>query len=211
MDRNVGIGCCAPFLEGKTGSPSNNVAWAEAYLRTKWHFNPSSRLATTDVGRKLEGLLCPLVFLLGGVGSPSNTMWLWQRPTFTPSFISIHLIVWPQYTNVTDRIDNSPIARVNRFTNGCPKTGATINQNIQLSSSPLQYAPTIGQIYRQKSDDSAIRYVLPVLCMTSCFPNEPYSAWRWHYRHGRRAEARVGKFPTYLPGGAKLFDYCRIQ
>jgi len=29
-----------------------NVAWAEAYLRTKWHFHPSSRLATIDTGRK---------------------------------------------------------------------------------------------------------------------------------------------------------------
>ena len=30
-----------------------NVAWAEAYLRTKWHLNPSSRLATTDMGRNI--------------------------------------------------------------------------------------------------------------------------------------------------------------
>jgi len=27
-------------------SPSNSVAWAEAYFRTKWHPNPSNRLAT---------------------------------------------------------------------------------------------------------------------------------------------------------------------
>jgi len=25
---------------------------AEAYLRTKWHLNPPSRLATTDIGPK---------------------------------------------------------------------------------------------------------------------------------------------------------------
>ena len=31
----------------------HNVAWAEAYLRTKWNLGPSSRLATTDMGRKL--------------------------------------------------------------------------------------------------------------------------------------------------------------
>jgi len=30
-----------------------NVAQAEVYLRTKWHLDPSSRLATTDMGRKL--------------------------------------------------------------------------------------------------------------------------------------------------------------
>jgi len=27
-------------------SPSNIVAWAEAYIRTKWHIDPSNRLAT---------------------------------------------------------------------------------------------------------------------------------------------------------------------
>jgi len=35
------------------GSPSNTVAWAEAYLHNKWHLSPSSRLATTGMGRKL--------------------------------------------------------------------------------------------------------------------------------------------------------------
>ena len=31
------------------------MAWAEAYLLTKWYLDPSSRLATTDMGRKLAG------------------------------------------------------------------------------------------------------------------------------------------------------------
>jgi len=39
-----------------------NVGWDEAYLRTQWHIDPSSRLATTDIGRKL-GRAVPL---LGG-------------------------------------------------------------------------------------------------------------------------------------------------
>ena len=30
----------------------HNVAWAEAYHRTKWHLDPSSRLATIDMGQK---------------------------------------------------------------------------------------------------------------------------------------------------------------
>jgi len=30
----------------------HNLPWAEAYLRIKWHIEPSSRLAT-DMGRKL--------------------------------------------------------------------------------------------------------------------------------------------------------------
>jgi len=32
-----------------------NVAWVEAYFRTKWRLDPSSRLATTDMGRKFVG------------------------------------------------------------------------------------------------------------------------------------------------------------
>ena len=39
----------------------------------------------------------------GGGGSPSNTRWPGSRPTCLPSFILIHLTVWPQYTNVSDR------------------------------------------------------------------------------------------------------------
>jgi len=34
------------------GSPFNNVAWAEAYIRTKWYPDPSSRcMATVDMVR----------------------------------------------------------------------------------------------------------------------------------------------------------------
>ena len=64
MGRKVG-GCCAPFRSEGARSPSNNVAWAETYLRTKWHLDPSSRLATTDMGRKLGELLCPFLGVIG--------------------------------------------------------------------------------------------------------------------------------------------------
>ena len=47
------VGYCPPFL-GVMGPHVNNVAWAEAYLCTKWHLDPTSHLATTDMGRKLE-------------------------------------------------------------------------------------------------------------------------------------------------------------
>ena len=40
-----------------------------------------------------------------GAGSLANTMWPGPRPTCMPSFILIHINVWPQYTNVTDRTD----------------------------------------------------------------------------------------------------------
>jgi len=72
-----------------------------AYLPTKWHLDPLSRLATTNMGRKVGAV--PLWG--GGAGSPSNTMWPGPRPTSMPSFILIHRTVWPQFTNVTGRQD----------------------------------------------------------------------------------------------------------
>ena len=38
------------FFSGVAGSTSNTVAWAKAYLHTKWHLSQSSRLATADIG-----------------------------------------------------------------------------------------------------------------------------------------------------------------
>ena len=68
------------------------MAWAEAYLHTKWHLHPCSRLATIDIGRKLGALA-----LLGrGAVFPSNTMSLGSRPTFLLSGIFIHPVIWPQ-------------------------------------------------------------------------------------------------------------------
>jgi len=75
--------------------------WAEVYLHSKSYLNPSSHLATTDVGGKLGAV--PLWG--GGAGSPSNTMWPGTRPTCKPSLILIDPTVWSQYTNVTDRQD----------------------------------------------------------------------------------------------------------
>ena len=62
----------------------------------------SSRLATTDIGRKIGGL-CP--FRGGEAGSPSNTMWPGPRSTCMPIFVLIRRTVWPQCRNVTDRQD----------------------------------------------------------------------------------------------------------
>jgi len=52
MGRKLGAG---PLLGGSWIPISHNVAWAEAYLRTKQHLYPSSRLATIDMGRTLGG------------------------------------------------------------------------------------------------------------------------------------------------------------
>jgi len=74
----------------------HNVAWAEAYLPAKWHLDPSSRLATIDMGRKLGG--CAPFSWGGGAGFPSNTKSPWPRSTSVPSDIFIHPAVWPQKT-----------------------------------------------------------------------------------------------------------------
>jgi len=90
------IGGSVPFWGGGAGSSSEkNVARVEAYHRTKWHLDSSSRLATIDMGRKL-GALHALLFCGGGAGSPSNTVSLGSRPTFLLSGILIHGATWPQ-------------------------------------------------------------------------------------------------------------------
>jgi len=63
------------------------------------------RLATIDMGRKVRAAV-PF-FLGGGAESPCNTMWPWPRPTSMASGTLIHPTVWPQYTNITDRTDNT--------------------------------------------------------------------------------------------------------
>ena len=102
---------------------------AEACLHTKWHLDPSSRLATIDIA---ENWGC--VPLGTGAGSPSNTMWPGPRLNRTPSFILIRRTAWPQYINATDRQtdrhNNGPIAYANRFTNGCPKSQQIIISSI---------------------------------------------------------------------------------
>ena len=68
----IAWGCA--FFWGSWVPIKNKVAWAEAYLHTKWHLSPSSRLATTNTGG-----LCP--FRGGRAGSPSNTCLLYTSPS----------------------------------------------------------------------------------------------------------------------------------
>ena len=141
-------GLCSHFWGGRLGPYLHNMAWAEAYRRTKWHLDPSSRLATIDMGRKLGAVPPPfwegersrhLTQCRMGRGLPSTKWhldpsshlattdmdrklgacaplgegemcphltqraWPGPRPTCISSFILILRIVWPQYTNVTDR------------------------------------------------------------------------------------------------------------
>ena len=100
--RGPKIGGSALFFGRGLDPHTTQCHLGRAYLPTKWHLDPSSHVATTDMGQKLGGL-CP--FGGGGAGSPSNAMWPGPRPTCMPSFILIHPTVWPQCTNVTDRTD----------------------------------------------------------------------------------------------------------
>jgi len=52
MGQKLGTGA-VPFFLGSWVPIEHKVAWAEAYLHTKWHLSPSSRLSTTDIGQKL--------------------------------------------------------------------------------------------------------------------------------------------------------------
>ena len=102
--------------------------WAEAYLRTKWHPDPSSRLDTTDMDLKW-GDCCAR---LGGSLVPiSNTMWPRPRPTCVSSGILIHPTVWPQYTNVT-RQTHADKQR-------CDSIGRTVLQTAKNTSPLLMY------------------------------------------------------------------------
>jgi len=70
-----------------------DVAWAEAYVRTKWHLDPSSRLSTIDMDQKLGSCCAPL----GGWKLSSHlTMQNGPRPTSVPSCIWIRADVCPQ-------------------------------------------------------------------------------------------------------------------
>ena len=86
------IGCVSLLREASWIPMSHNVPWAEAYLRTKWHLDPYSRLATINMGRKLGSVS----LFWGGAGSPSNALWLGPRPTYMRSAILIHPAIWPQ-------------------------------------------------------------------------------------------------------------------
>ena len=86
----------------------------------------------------------------------------------------------------------------------CWRTSETTRPNTKLS------IRVIRAVARSSCDNSGIRYVLPVLLMTSfcrVFHNWPHGAQHWQYLRERRSGASRYKFPTYSPEGATLFDF----
>jgi len=57
-----------------------------------------------------------------GRGFPTNTMWPGPRPTCVLSFILIRLTVWPQYTNVTDRLTDRQTERTGQRSDSIGRT-----------------------------------------------------------------------------------------
>jgi len=111
-------GACAVSLSGEGAlSPYlTQCGLSEAYLRTKWHLDQSSRLATIH-GPKIGAMP-----FLEGAGSPSNTMWPRPRPITMPSFI---LTTQPSGNNIptsqTGQADNGPIKSGEPFYKRSPK------------------------------------------------------------------------------------------
>jgi len=88
-----------PLSVGGAGCPSNTMSPGPrpASVPSGMLIHAPSRLATIDMGRKVGGLLCPLLGRAESL-SPSNTMSHGPRPTSVPSGILIHPAVSPQQT-----------------------------------------------------------------------------------------------------------------
>ena len=73
LSATMWISMCPPFFGGgELGPHVTQCGLAEAYYRTKWHLDPSSRLATTNIGHKLRGGGCAPFWRRAG--SPSSAM-----------------------------------------------------------------------------------------------------------------------------------------
>ena len=75
IDMGRKVGCVLLFRESRVPI-RHNVVCTEAYLRTKWHLDPSSHLAITDMGRKL-GAVPP--FFGGGSCVPIQHKVAWAK------------------------------------------------------------------------------------------------------------------------------------
>jgi len=141
----IGWGGCVFYSGGSCVPIEHKLIWDEAYLHTKWHLSPSSRLATTDIGRKL-GELCP--FRGGEAGSPSNKMSRRPRPTSVPSGILIHAAVWPQQTWAENWGGSAPFGEGGA---GSPSNTKSPGLSPTFISSGILMHPTAGHNKRAEN------------------------------------------------------------
>jgi len=138
---------------GELGPHLTQCGQGSGYLHAKFHLDPSSRLATIDMGRGLYGnrhagkacahkfrkwgrLLCPFG---AGSRSPSNTMWPGPRSTCMPSFIFIHPTVNhnTQRHRQTDREERQTGQRSDRIGRTVLQTVAQKSKNSHISATVL--------------------------------------------------------------------------
>jgi len=109
----------------------------------------------------------------GGAGSPSNTVSPRPRSIQVP-------IVWPQYTNVTDR-----------------QTGhrsVAYSEPLLVTVAQKLHVQTSRDFLVASSDDNAVSYVLSVLFMTSCCPiiSQTKVTPIWRYTQTDSPGGRIG-------------------
>jgi len=127
------------------------------HIRTKWHLDPSSCLASTGMGRKLV-----VVPLWRGAGSPSNTMCLGRGPPpYQLSGILIHLTV--RLTTIHQR------CRQDRQT-GEGRQPSDIIGNTRTNFTKFYTRVNCDHGLVLLSRQCSKLCVLPVLYMTSCLP-----------------------------------------
>jgi len=91
---------------GELGPHLTQCRLADAYLHTKWHLDPSSRLATNKHGPKIGGRRAAAVLFMWRRWIPFNAMSPGPKPISVPPYPT----VWTQYSNVTESHDISPVS-----------------------------------------------------------------------------------------------------
>jgi len=170
----VKVGAAVPLFMGRGNWSLSNTtspgAWAEAYLRTKRHLDTSSRLATIDMGQKLDGLR-PL-FGKGKFGPCTKSPG--PRPTSIPSGILIHPAIWPTTDMGRKMGGQYPFggsSPSNTMWSGPRPTFLTIYLQ------PANHLATVHQRHRQDRQNSHPKTVCPMLsdrclsCLSVLWPN----------------------------------------
>jgi len=156
-------------------------------------------------------------------------MWPGPRPTGMPSFTLIHPIIWPQYTNVTDRharrdrTDRTTdrLHRANRFTNCRPKSHVASRSStttFEIKKGWIWDGPLLGRLFVKRfalcyqtvvcRSVCHVRYDCPVPSVTLVYSGQTV---RWiKMKLGMQVGLGPGRIlpagdPTHPPKGAEPF------